>query len=343
MMYELSGHKTSVVAQDDNGQVWHGRNLDFGLFMGNDPKTHTWALTDVLRDLLLNVEFKKGGRRCTARRPTPGSSASSRAEDGRLLHLGRHAVRRHARRGGDRRLLGKNDDCQFLTFETRLAIEADHDAAKYTHAVRPGVHACCATTTRSARAYIIAGAQSGEGGVRAQITVQRHRRAAHEPMRQRRRAARCTEALSDGSFAHGALQTNYDRSRPPGFDDRRYPDGELPRCARPEEAHAGRGLVLPCDVGDADAPGRARSSPRTHTRRASSRTACPYGPTCAPFTPRPARIVEVRERESYAANAAQRHVRNDGREAHARADRPRARSNPSIGARPNLAFIAPPS
>ncbi len=32
--YELEGMCTSIVAQDSNGNVFHARNLDFGLFLG---------------------------------------------------------------------------------------------------------------------------------------------------------------------------------------------------------------------------------------------------------------------------------------------------------------------
>eukprot|EP00755_Sulcionema_specki_P003827 Sspe_Gene.3908::Locus_1303_Transcript_1_1_Confidence_1.000_Length_1550::g.3908::m.3908/K12348/ASAH1; acid ceramidase len=34
MAYELEGACTSIVAQDGKGQIWHARNLDFGLFSG---------------------------------------------------------------------------------------------------------------------------------------------------------------------------------------------------------------------------------------------------------------------------------------------------------------------
>ena len=34
MMYEVIGACTSFILQDSNDNIWHGRNLDFGLFMG---------------------------------------------------------------------------------------------------------------------------------------------------------------------------------------------------------------------------------------------------------------------------------------------------------------------
>jgi|EP01043_Picozoa_sp_COSAG02_P111673 acid ceramidase len=60
--YELTGLCTSFVAQAADGHILHGRNLDFGLFMGSDPTTHSWKLTQLLRDVLVNVEFVRGGR-----------------------------------------------------------------------------------------------------------------------------------------------------------------------------------------------------------------------------------------------------------------------------------------
>lgn len=60
--YEIEGGCTSIVAQDSNGQLLHGRNLDFGLFFGWDKVNHTWALTELLRPLLFNVRFVSQGQ-----------------------------------------------------------------------------------------------------------------------------------------------------------------------------------------------------------------------------------------------------------------------------------------
>mmetsp|Transcript_61649 Transcript_61649/g.137623 ORF Transcript_61649/g.137623 Transcript_61649/m.137623 type:complete len:411 (+) Transcript_61649:4-1236(+) len=60
MMYEIEGGCTSIVAQDENGHVFHGRNLDFGLFFGEDWRRLQWTLTEDLRPLLRNVHFVEG-------------------------------------------------------------------------------------------------------------------------------------------------------------------------------------------------------------------------------------------------------------------------------------------
>jgi len=49
IFYEIEAGCTSIVAQDSNGHMYHGRNLDFDL-------------ADVLRKLVIRVEFQKGNK-----------------------------------------------------------------------------------------------------------------------------------------------------------------------------------------------------------------------------------------------------------------------------------------
>ena len=66
-VYELEGLCTSIVAQDANGKIFHGRNLDFGLFSGfnwTDGEggfPGEWELTEALRPLLFTASFQKEG------------------------------------------------------------------------------------------------------------------------------------------------------------------------------------------------------------------------------------------------------------------------------------------
>lgn len=62
MMYEIEGGCTSIVAQDPDGNIMHGRNLDFGLLFGEDWKHLQWTLTEDLRPILRNVRVKQGGK-----------------------------------------------------------------------------------------------------------------------------------------------------------------------------------------------------------------------------------------------------------------------------------------
>jgi len=62
VFYEIFTACTSIVGQDKNGKLFHGRNLDFGLFMGWDNKQNTWAVTEKLRPLMVNVDYQSGGK-----------------------------------------------------------------------------------------------------------------------------------------------------------------------------------------------------------------------------------------------------------------------------------------
>ena len=58
IFYELEKFCTSIVTQDEQGNVYHGRNLDLGAWMGWDRKTHTWEIEELLHPLTVNVEFQ---------------------------------------------------------------------------------------------------------------------------------------------------------------------------------------------------------------------------------------------------------------------------------------------
>lgn len=62
IFYELFTICTSIVAQDDQGNMYHARNLDFGLFLGWDVKNDTWMVSELLRPITINVEFIRGGK-----------------------------------------------------------------------------------------------------------------------------------------------------------------------------------------------------------------------------------------------------------------------------------------
>lgn len=62
MMYEIEGGCTSIVAQDPSGRLVHGRNVDFGLFFGEDWQHLQWSLTEALRPTIRNVRFIQGGK-----------------------------------------------------------------------------------------------------------------------------------------------------------------------------------------------------------------------------------------------------------------------------------------
>lgn len=59
IFYEVFTVCTSIIAEDSKGNLYHGRNLDFGLFMGWDLKNHTWRISESLRPMIINLEFQK--------------------------------------------------------------------------------------------------------------------------------------------------------------------------------------------------------------------------------------------------------------------------------------------
>jgi len=62
VFYEFFTVCTSIVAQNEQGQIIHARNLDFGLFLGWNKTTHSWTLTEVLRPNVVQLEWQKGGK-----------------------------------------------------------------------------------------------------------------------------------------------------------------------------------------------------------------------------------------------------------------------------------------
>ncbi|CAF1133948.1 unnamed protein product [Rotaria magnacalcarata] len=62
IFYEVSSLCTSVVGQDENGNIFHGRNLDFGGPFGWDKINHTWGLTEKLRPLMVQINYTQNGQ-----------------------------------------------------------------------------------------------------------------------------------------------------------------------------------------------------------------------------------------------------------------------------------------
>ncbi|CAF1667380.1 unnamed protein product [Adineta ricciae] len=62
VFYEVSLLCTSIIAQDQQGRIIHGRNLDFGYLLGWDRTKNTWALLSKLRPLVISVNYTKHGQ-----------------------------------------------------------------------------------------------------------------------------------------------------------------------------------------------------------------------------------------------------------------------------------------
>lgn len=62
IFYEIFSACTSIVGEDESGKLYHARNLDFGLLMGWDNQNDTWAVTERLRRMMINVDYQSNGK-----------------------------------------------------------------------------------------------------------------------------------------------------------------------------------------------------------------------------------------------------------------------------------------
>jgi len=241
MAYELMGLCTSLVAQDAQGVVWHARNLDFGLFMGTDAQRHVWALTQPLRDALINVQFIQHGRPlfsattfCGFVGIHSGMRHASTASGGEAARGGESASLAHPEStsfsitintrfdttfdaGLIEFLLGRGAGREFMAFRVRRTLEQNRtyaDAAKALVAYSP----------LGPGYLIVGGSAPGEGAV---ITKQPSLTRGVPPTKSVRLLG---DALRNASFF--VAQTNYDADGPPpAYDDRRYPVEDCLRTA----------------------------------------------------------------------------------------------------------------
>ncbi|KAL7635678.1 UNVERIFIED_CONTAM: hypothetical protein RMT77_013495 [Armadillidium vulgare] len=62
IFYEMFVLCTSIIVQDPEGNIHHGRNLDNGALLGWDTKNHTWKVTEMLKPLTVLLHWKKDGK-----------------------------------------------------------------------------------------------------------------------------------------------------------------------------------------------------------------------------------------------------------------------------------------
>jgi len=203
IFYEFFSVCTSIVAQDEHGKMYHARNMDFGLFMGWDVKNNTWRTSEVLRKLLIQVEFQRNGK-------TVYTAASFAGYVGVLTAMKKDAFtfsinERFTLNGGyvglfEWLLSRGTNGAKWLGFFTR---DVMLNATSYAEAKK-----LFSEKEMIAPAYfIIGGTKAGEGAV-----ITRDRKGVAD-----------TWELST-SHRWYVLETNYDRWKKPMFaDDRRTP------------------------------------------------------------------------------------------------------------------------
>ncbi|XKL64926.1 hypothetical protein PGB90_005012 [Kerria lacca] len=62
VFYEFDSLCTSIVMKDSNDKMYHGRNLDFGLLLGWNVLNRTWLVTELLKPLVVNVQFQRNDK-----------------------------------------------------------------------------------------------------------------------------------------------------------------------------------------------------------------------------------------------------------------------------------------
>uniref|UniRef100_A0A2C9JL22 Acid ceramidase n=1 Tax=Biomphalaria glabrata TaxID=6526 RepID=A0A2C9JL22_BIOGL len=201
LFYEFFTVCTSIVAEDSLGQLYHARNLDFGLFIGWDIKNKTWAITERLRPLIVNLDWQKGGKTVFKSVNFAGYIGILTAVKPQLFTLSMDE-----RFNPDGGFIGiikwitGNHNETWMSFLTRDVME---NATSYAEA-----RTKLEKTVMLAPAYfILGGNQSGQGCV---ITRARESNLDTWEMRN-----------ASGWYI---LETNYDHWEPPFFlDDRRTP------------------------------------------------------------------------------------------------------------------------
>lgn len=203
VFYEFFTVCTSIVAQDTNGEIYHARNMDFGLFLGWDTRNHTWAMTEVLRPTVIKLDFQRSQK-------TVFKAVTFAGYLGILTGVKPGAFsmtvnERFKLNGGFigllEWLLGDHSQ-HWVGFLTRQLMEngTNYEDAKAT----------LSTSKLLAPVYfIVAGTKPGEGAI---ITRDRNSEEAN------------VYSLSDTEDKWFLLQTNYDHwEKPPSYDDRRGP------------------------------------------------------------------------------------------------------------------------
>jgi len=203
LFYEFFTVCTSIVAEDANGEIFHARNLDFGLFLGWDLQKHSWAMTEVLRPTVVQLDFQKGGK-------TVYKAVNFAGYLGILTGMKPNKFtltidERFQLNGGFigilEWLMGDKTQ-QWAGFLTRQLMESDtdFDGAKKS---------LTAAKTLAPIYFILGGVNKGEGVI---LTKDRNTESAD------------VYSMLNATEPWFVLQTNYDHwQAPPFFDDRRNP------------------------------------------------------------------------------------------------------------------------
>ncbi|XP_076064702.1 acid ceramidase-like [Oratosquilla oratoria] len=205
IFYEAVSLCTSIVTQSKDGRIYLGRNLDTGVFLGWDSKNTTWRVSEMLRPLTVQLEWRKENATVFKSINFAGFIGVLTAMKENNFSLS--VNRRFAVDGGFMGLLEwilfDDHKQKWVTFLTREVME---EANMFY-----GARAQLANSRLLAPVYyILAGTKRGEGAI---VTRDRENKDIFTLL-----------SKLDGCGSWFLVQTNYDHwFNPPFFDDRRGP------------------------------------------------------------------------------------------------------------------------
>lgn len=202
IFYEFFTMCTSIITEDKKGHLLHGRNMDFGIFLGWNVNNNTWTVTEDLKPLTVNLEFQRNNKTVFKASSFAGYVGMLTGFKPGLFSLTLNE--RFSINGGYlgvlEWILGKKD-AMWIGFITRSVLE---NSTSYEEAK----NILTKTKILAPAYFILGGNKSGEGCV---IT------------RERKGTLDVYElAAKQGRWY--VVETNYDRWKNPLFlDDRRTP------------------------------------------------------------------------------------------------------------------------
>ncbi|XP_040821639.1 acid ceramidase isoform X2 [Ochotona curzoniae] len=202
IFYEFFTMCTSIITETKEGHLLHGRNMDFGIFLGWNINNNTWTVTENLKPLTVNLDFQRNNK-------TVFKATSFAGYVGMLTGFkpGRFSLTLNERfsiNGGYigvlEWILGRKD-AMWIGFITRSVLE---NSTSYEEAK----NILTKTKILAPAYFILGGNQSGEGCV-----ITRGRKNALD-----------VYGLIPKQGIWYVVETNYDRWKNPLFlDDRRTP------------------------------------------------------------------------------------------------------------------------
>jgi len=205
IFYEIDTVCTSIVAEDEQGKLYHARNLDFGVFLGWNEKSHDWSVTEILRKSIINVDWMKNGQLVFRSVNFAGYVGVYNGVRPKKFTITNN--QRSDKGGG---LVGilkwlKGDTSAWVQLLTREVLET---ADSYDEAITK----LSTTTIMAPVYYIVGGSKPGEGAI-----IARSREGIVETVKLNPKTANGWYILED----------NYDPSGTPLFiDDRRTPGNQ---------------------------------------------------------------------------------------------------------------------